>query len=73
MYGNVAEWVDDWFAPLPDGPVTDPMGPVSGTEKIRRGGSFHMSRDCGSDFRPPSKPERRNEDTGFRVVREPKK
>jgi formylglycine-generating enzyme required for sulfatase activity len=71
MYGNVAEWVDDWFAPLPDGPVTDPRGPASGTEKIRRGGSFRLSRECGSDFRPFSKPDRHNEDTGFRIVREP--
>jgi formylglycine-generating enzyme required for sulfatase activity len=70
MYGNVAEWVDDWYAPLPDGPMADPRGPALGTEKIRRGGSFHMSRDCGSDFRAGSKPERRNEDTGFRVVRD---
>lgn len=70
MYGNVSEWVEDWYAPLPDGPETDPKGPVSGMEKIRRGGSFRMSRDCGSDFRAGSKPERRNEDTGFRIVRE---
>jgi formylglycine-generating enzyme required for sulfatase activity len=72
MYGNVAEWVEDWFASLPDGPVTDPRGPASGTEKTRRGGSFSMSRDCGSDFRVGSKPERRNEDTGFRIVQEPR-
>jgi formylglycine-generating enzyme required for sulfatase activity len=71
MYGNVAEWVDDWYTSLPDGPVTDPRGPASGTEKIRRGGSFQLSRECGSDFRPHSKPERHNEDTGFRIVREP--
>ncbi|MFL6234341.1 MAG: SUMF1/EgtB/PvdO family nonheme iron enzyme, partial [Thermoanaerobaculia bacterium] len=72
MYGNVAEWVEDWYAPLPDGPTTDPRGPASGMEKVRRGGSFRLSRECGSDFRPSSKPDRRNEDTGFRVVREPK-
>jgi formylglycine-generating enzyme required for sulfatase activity len=71
MYGNVAEWVEDWYAPLPDGPVTDPRGPASGVDKVRRGGSFRLSRECGSDFRPPSKPERRNEDTGFRILREP--
>ncbi len=73
MYGNVSEWVDDWYAFLPEGPVTDPTGPVSGTEKVRRGGSFSMSRDCGSDFRAGSKPERHNDDTGFRIVREPVK
>ncbi len=44
MSGNVAEFCSDWYAPdaysnLMDG-VKDPKGPVSGTEKVIRGGSF---------------------------------
>jgi formylglycine-generating enzyme required for sulfatase activity len=71
MHGNVAEWVADWAGPLPAGPVTDPTGPANGTEKIRRGGSFKLSVHCESAYRPFSKPDRHNEDTGFRIVRDP--
>jgi formylglycine-generating enzyme required for sulfatase activity len=44
MLGNVAEFCSDWYAPdayntLTDG-VRDPKGPVSGTERVIRGGSF---------------------------------
>jgi formylglycine-generating enzyme len=44
MSGNVAEFCSDWYAPdayanLNDG-VKNPKGPVSGTERVIRGGSF---------------------------------
>ncbi len=44
MLGNVAEFCSDWYAldaytNLTDG-VKDPKGPVSGTERVIRGGSF---------------------------------
>lgn len=44
MAGNVAEWVSDWYAPnyysqlTP--PVLNPQGPVAGTDKVVRGGSW---------------------------------
>jgi formylglycine-generating enzyme required for sulfatase activity len=40
MYGNVWEWVEDWFAPYPSRAETDPLGPASGTAKVIRGGSW---------------------------------
>jgi Sulfatase-modifying factor enzyme 1 len=44
MAGNVAEWVSDWYDPRfygrPEATVPDPTGPVSGTEKVVRGGSW---------------------------------
>lgn len=47
MAGNVAEWVSDWYDPLyytsqanSGTPIVDPKGPVAGTEKTLRGGSW---------------------------------
>ncbi len=40
MAGNVSELVADWYAPYPEGPLVDPVGPPSGTMRIRRGGNF---------------------------------
>jgi formylglycine-generating enzyme required for sulfatase activity len=48
MAGNVAEWVSDWYSPTyytelfnQTQPVFDPQGPVTGTDKVLRGGSWN--------------------------------
>lgn len=33
----VNQWVNDWYAPLPSSAVTNPQGPVTGTNKVVRG------------------------------------
>jgi formylglycine-generating enzyme required for sulfatase activity len=71
MYGNVSEWVADWEGPLPEDPVSNPKGPATGTDRVRRGGSFTYSMHCDSSYRTGSKPDRRRTDTGFRIVRDP--
>ena len=40
LSGNVAEWTDTYFAPYPEGPLTDPEGPDDGDLRVVRGGSF---------------------------------
>ncbi len=44
MAGNVAEWVSDWYDPAfysnPAATALDPTGPIVGTEKVVRGGSW---------------------------------
>ncbi len=40
MSGNVNEWCDDWYASYPDSPIKDPEGPMSGTQRILRGGGL---------------------------------
>ena len=42
MFGNVWEWVQDWYSPTyyASSPKADPQGPDSGKEKVARGGSW---------------------------------
>ena len=45
MLGNVHEWVADWYGDYPGGTVTDPQGPVSGSYRVFRGGSWSDDAD----------------------------
>ncbi len=70
MIGNVYEWVEDRYGPYPGGAMTDPRGPVSGSIRVNRGGSwFSGARGCGSSFRFRSMPDYRNNNLGFRLLR----
>jgi formylglycine-generating enzyme required for sulfatase activity len=40
MIGNVWEWTWDWFSDYPSGPVSDPIGPAEGEERVMRGSSW---------------------------------
>jgi formylglycine-generating enzyme required for sulfatase activity len=70
MHGNVWEWTADRYnATYPTGPVTDPTGPASGSERVRRGGSWdHVGQYMRSAYRSNGAPQsfRRNH-LGFRV------
>jgi formylglycine-generating enzyme required for sulfatase activity len=43
MSGNVAEWCWDRYGAVSTGTVTNPTGPVSGTEWVARGGGWYYS------------------------------
>jgi formylglycine-generating enzyme required for sulfatase activity len=58
MLGNVWEWCGDWYGEYPSGPTGNPIGSVSGSNRVLRGGSaldvaeyarsaFRLSRGMG--------------------------
>ncbi|HEY3856725.1 MAG TPA: formylglycine-generating enzyme family protein [Verrucomicrobiae bacterium] len=69
MIGEVSEWCLDWFAPYSGGTAVDPQGPVSGTERVVRGGSWLDDPDgCRSASRYGTEPETASSIYGFRVI-----
>jgi formylglycine-generating enzyme required for sulfatase activity len=73
MHGNVWEWCSDWSGDYPDGEVTNPQGPSSGSHRVYRGGSWSFAaRDCRPADRPPwGFPSDRGYDLGFRLALSP--
>ena len=73
MHGNVAEWVSDWYDKnyYSTSPQEDPMGPLTGTKRVVRGGSWiHQAYSCRSAFRGYFSVDYTDSDFGFRVVKE---
>jgi len=71
MHGNVREWCWDYYDNYLTWAQTDPMGPVSGVNHVRRGGSYP---NMGWEIRSASRnnygnPYMRSNNYGFRVVR----
>lgn len=69
MYGNVAEWCQDLYAPFSPEKVADPTGPHKGDERVLRGGSWGTrALNCRSASRSHSIPSNSYDIAGFRVV-----
>jgi formylglycine-generating enzyme required for sulfatase activity/V8-like Glu-specific endopeptidase len=72
MAGNVFEWVSDWMSSSYYGssPVNNPQGPVSGTDRVIRGGDWSTTsiRDIRVVSRGGTKPTTANHMIGFRCA-----
>ena len=81
IHGNVREWCLDWYSDSSENPpsyyqtcndlgtVYNPIGPATGSSRVRRGGSFYNNEDnCRSSYRASSVPDGWSTRIGFRIV-----
>lgn len=71
MCGNVSEWCSDWYRKsfYKESAILNPDGPLDGSEKILRGGSWDDDgKACRSAYRDCAKPSKVLPTAGMRVV-----
>ena len=75
MYGNVWEWVNDWYNPstYANSTNSNPQGPTEGDKKVRRGGSYHCPPHLiRPGYRSADLPTKAYSVLGFRLVATPR-
>lgn len=69
MTGNVSEWCTDWYGPYYLGTEPNPKGPITGSEKVVRGGSFdNCQANSHISYRHYLKPEESTNYCGLRLA-----
>jgi formylglycine-generating enzyme required for sulfatase activity len=70
MSGNVAEWLNDWYVPTTSADVTDPVGAVTGSARVVRGGIWSQDEITARlGFRDNAAPASRDGGIGLRLAR----
>ena len=70
MHGNVWEWVQDRYGGYSSSSVVDPSGPLTGSNRVFRSGSFDaLARQVRSADRGGTSPRSRGYSIGFRLLR----
>jgi formylglycine-generating enzyme required for sulfatase activity len=76
LAGNLYEWVMDWYAEdfyinFAKSPAINPRGPIEGTAKVQRGGSYiNNPYRLRSSFRTKGGPTEQDPNVGFRCAQE---
>ncbi len=68
MSGNASEWVWDYIADFTNSLACQPLGPGTGSERVRRGGSFQSASTFKLATRESAPPGSNSGHTGFRVA-----
>ena len=69
MHGNVSEWVWDYYGGYPADEQKDPVGPVSGTLRIYRGGGWNdFAKNMRSAYRATLEQHKGSFNLGIRLV-----
>ncbi len=69
MTGNVMEWCQDCYGSYSSSPQTNPIGAVSGSDRVFRGGSWlDSARYCRASYHCNYAPDRRGIYLGLRLV-----
>ena len=69
IHGNVSEWCQDWYGLYASGHTADPQGPLSGSERVMRGGHWQAdAAGCRSARRWRFSPNMASDVVGVRLV-----
>ncbi|MBJ6727581.1 formylglycine-generating enzyme family protein [Geomonas sp. Red875] len=69
MSGNVWQWVQDWYGSYGSGSEKDPRGPVSGSQRVFRGGCWLLDAESARAVtRRGIGPGKFDDNLGFRLV-----